>query len=66
MMGYQPSFQHKLFVMGFSLEKRIRKDHILRKILKKIAFDLIYKELKDAYGKNWMRPIYWRVPDILR
>jgi len=52
MMGYQPSFQHKLFTMGFSLEKRIRKDHILRKILEKIDFDFIYKEVKDTYGEN--------------
>jgi len=52
MMGYQSSFQHKLFVMGFSLEKRIRKDHILRKILEKIDFDFIYKEAKDTYGEN--------------
>jgi transposase len=52
MMGYQPCFQHKLFVMGFSLEKRIRKDHILRKILKTIDFDFIYKEVKDTYGEN--------------
>jgi len=52
MMGYQSSFQHKLFIMGFSLEKRIRKDHILRKILEKINFDFIYKEAKDTYGEN--------------
>jgi len=52
MMGYQPSFQHKLFVMGFNLEKRIRKDHILRKILEKIDFDFIYKEVNNTYGEN--------------
>ena len=52
MMGYQPSFQHKLFVMGFNLEKRIRKDHILRKIVEKIDFDFIYKEVNNTYGEN--------------
>lgn len=52
MMGYQPSFQHKLFVMGFNLEKRIRNNHIVRKILEKIDFDFIYKEVKDTYGEN--------------
>jgi len=52
MMGYQPSFQHKLFVMGFNLEKRIRKDHILRKVLEKIDFDFIYKEVQETYGDN--------------
>jgi len=52
MMGYQPCFQHKLFVMGFNLEKRVLKDHILRKILENIDFDFIYKEIKGTYGEN--------------
>ena len=52
MMGLQSSFQHKLFVMGFNLEKRIRNDHILRKILEKIDFNFIYREVKDTYGEN--------------
>ncbi len=52
MMGYQSYFQHKLFVVGFNLEKRIRKNHILRKILEKIDFNFIYKEVKDSYGEN--------------
>jgi len=42
MMGYQHDYQHKLFVTGFNLERRIRKDHILRKILEKVDFDFIY------------------------
>jgi len=52
MMGYQSSFQHKLFVMGVNLEKRIRKNHFLRKIVEKIDFHFIYKEVKDSYGEN--------------
>ncbi len=52
MMGYQSNYQHKLFVAGFNLEKRIRKNHILRKILEKIDFNFIYKEVKEAYGNN--------------
>lgn len=52
MMGYQSNYQHKLFVTGFNLDKRIRKGHILRKILEKIDFNFIYKEVKDAYGYN--------------
>ena len=52
MMGYQSSFQHKLFVVGFNLEKRIRKDHILRKIIETIDFDFIYHEVQDTYGDN--------------
>jgi transposase len=52
MMGHQPSYQHKFFVKAFNLDKRIRPDHILRKILGKIDFDFIYQEVKEAYGAN--------------
>ena len=52
MMGYQLDYQHKLFLTNFNLEKRIRKDHILRKITEKIDFDFIYKEVADTYGVN--------------
>ncbi len=48
MVGYQPDYQYKLFFTGFNLEKRIRKDHILGKILEKVDFDFIYKEVKDT------------------
>jgi transposase len=51
-MGRQPPYQHKFFVSGFNLDKRIRKDHILRKIAEKIDFDFIYEEVKDSYGIN--------------
>ena len=52
MMGRQPPYQHKFFISGFNLDKRIRKDHILRKIAEKIDFDFIYEEVKDSYGIN--------------
>lgn len=52
MMGHQLDYQNKLFVTNFSLEKRVRKDHILRKIKDKIDFDFIYKEVEDSYGHN--------------
>ncbi len=52
MMGRQYDYQHKFFVTGFNLDKRVRKDHILRKILEKIDFDFIYKEVEDTYGAN--------------
>jgi transposase len=51
-MGRQKDYQQKLFVTGFNLDKRIRKDHPLRKIHEKIDFDFIYKEVEDAYGHN--------------
>lgn len=52
MMGRQPDYQDKLFISGFNLDKRIRKDHILRKIDQKIDFDFIYDEVKETYGTN--------------
>jgi transposase len=52
MMGHQPPYQHKFFVKPFNLDKRIRPDHILRKILGKIDFDFIYQEVKETYGAN--------------
>ena len=51
-MGRQNDYQHKLFINGFNLDKRIRKDHILRKILENIDFDFIYEEVEDTYGIN--------------
>jgi len=50
MMGRQADYQHKLFITGFNLDKRIPKDHILRDIHKQIDFDFIYKEVKHVYG----------------
>ena len=52
MMGHQPRVQKKLFYTRFNLDRRIRKDHILRKINKQINFDFIYYQVKDAYGNN--------------
>ena len=52
MMGHQSSHQYKFFLSGFSLEKRIRKDHVLRKIAEAIDFGFIYGEVKDTYGAN--------------
>jgi transposase len=51
-MGHQLDYQNKLFVTNFNLEKRVRKDHILRKIKDKIDFDFAYKEVEDTYGHN--------------
>jgi len=50
MMGQQSDYQHKLFVTGFNLEERVRKDHPLRKIQGTIDFNFIYHEVKDTYG----------------
>ncbi|MBI4654990.1 MAG: transposase [Nitrospirae bacterium] len=52
MMSYQPAPQEKLFYTGIHLDRRIRKNHPLRRIDKVIDFDFIYKEVKDKYGSN--------------
>ena len=52
MMGHESDFQHKLFITGFNLDKRIRKDHILRKISEKVDFNFIYREVEHSYGLN--------------
>lgn len=52
MMGQQPPSQHPLFITGFSLDKRIRRDHPLRKIAEVVDFDFIYEEVADKYGKK--------------
>lgn len=49
-MGRQPDTQEKFFITGFNLDKRVRKDHLLRKIYEKIDFHFIYDEVKDTYG----------------
>jgi len=50
MMGRQRKIQKKLFYSIINLDKRVRKDHILRKVVKYIDFDFTYKEIKDKYG----------------
>jgi len=52
MMGYEGDFQPKLFYHQISLEQRVPREHLLRKIEQKIDFDFICKEVKDTYGDN--------------
>jgi transposase len=52
MMGCQSESQSKLFYTQFNLEKRVRKDHILRRIQGQIDFDFVYEEVKNKYGGN--------------
>lgn len=52
MMGRQSKVQNKLFYTTLNLEKRIRKDHLLRAVNKLIDFDFIYKQVEDRYGVN--------------
>lgn len=50
MMGRQSKVQNKLFYTAVNLEKRIRKDHLLRAVDKLVDFDFIYKQVEDRYG----------------
>ena len=52
MMGRQPKVQKKLFYTTFNLDQRVRKDHILRKIVTHVNFDYIYKQVEDTYGSK--------------
>lgn len=52
MMGRKAEVQNKLFYEAINLDRRIRKDHILRKISQRIDFDFIYKEVQETYGNN--------------
>jgi transposase len=52
MMGRQSPPQSKLFYTTVSLDKRVRKDHPLRKIAGVVDFDFIYREVEDRYGIN--------------
>ena len=52
MMGKQSSPQGKLFYAGIDIDKRVRKNHPLRKINKFVDFDFTYEEVKDKYGDN--------------
>jgi transposase/uncharacterized protein (UPF0179 family) len=52
MMGRQAPPQSKLFVTGFTLEKRIRSDHPLRRIEEVVDFNFIYDEVVEKYGRK--------------
>jgi transposase len=52
MMGVQQEAQGSLFYVGINLDKRIRKDHALRRITDLIDFNFVYGEVKGLYGSN--------------
>ena len=52
MMGREGPIQNKLFYTDFNLDQRIRKDHPLRQISRRIDFDFAYREVADQYGTN--------------
>ena len=52
MIGREKLPQQKLFIEGFSLDDRIRKDHPLRMVKRLVDFNFIYQEVADKYGYN--------------
>ncbi len=51
MMGIHQQ-QKDLFSYGIDLDKRVRKDHPLRKIRERIDFSFVREEVEDKYGVN--------------
>jgi len=52
MMGKQKTIQESLFSYNVSLDSRVRKDHVLRKIQQGVDFGFIYKEVEHLYGER--------------
>jgi transposase len=51
-MGKQKTIQENLFSYNVSLDARVRKDHVLRKIQQSVDFGFIYKEVEHLYGER--------------
>ena len=52
MMGFEKRGEGKLFYYGFSLEKRMPKDHILRKVSEAVDFGFVRRSVVHTYGHN--------------
>lgn len=52
MMGRESPAQASLFYTGINLDKRVRSDHVLRKVARLVDFDFVYGEVKESYGYN--------------
>jgi len=52
MMGRESAPQPSLFYTGINLDKRVRSDHVLRKVARLVDFDFMYGEVKESYGYN--------------
>lgn len=52
MMGQDKPPQRLLFYTGINLDKRVRGEHVLRKVARLVDFDFVYGAVKDSYGYN--------------
>ncbi len=48
MMGRQPPAQPSLFYTGINLEKRVRSDHVLRKVAQVVDFEFVYSQVEQS------------------
>ena len=52
MMGRDEPPQGSLFYTGINLEKRVRREHVLRRVARLVDFEFVHGEVKDRYGYN--------------
>src|SRR5437870_11630544 len=52
MIGRENTPQSSLFYTGINLDKRVRSDHVLRKVAQLVEVDFVYGEVKESYGYN--------------
>jgi transposase len=52
MMGRERPPQASLFYTRINLEKRVRSDHVLRKVARLVDFEFVYGGVKESYGYN--------------
>ncbi len=52
MMGHEDPPQEKLFSVNVSLDQRVRANHPLRQVARRIDFDFVYDEVQACYGTN--------------
>jgi hypothetical protein len=52
MMARDKPPQRSLFYTGINLDKRVRAEHVLRKVAGLVDFDFVYGEVKESYGYN--------------
>ena len=52
MMGTEKQGEGKLFYYGFSLEKRVPKDHLLRRVDEALDFSFVRRSVVQTYGHN--------------
>ena len=48
MMGRDKPPQRSLFYTRINWDKRVRREHVLRKVAKLVYFELVYEEVKES------------------